>query len=93
MKEYYILIPILILLNVINYYFTLEYLTIKVLSHENDGFIIVLTIIILISSLILTINYLIKKKYLSSITLLLIFISSIYWFIEFSKLKCSCIEA
>ena len=93
MKEYYILIPILILLNVINHYFTLEFLTINVLSHENDGFIIILTIIILISSLLLTIYYLIKKKYLSSISLLLIFISSIYWFIEFSKLKCSCIEA
>ena len=40
MKEYNIFIPVLILFNLINHYFTLEYLTVKVLSHENNGFII-----------------------------------------------------
>ena len=93
MKEYNIFIPVLILFNLINHYFTLEYLTVKVLSHENNGFIIVLNMLILISSLFLSIFYLLKKKYLSSLVLLLIFISTIYWLIAFSNLKCSCVDA
>lgn len=94
MKEYYIFVPILILLNIVNHYFTLNYLQFKVNTHTDDGFIIISNVLILISSLLFCIFLLVKKKYISSLTLFLIFISAIYWFIQFSNLQCKqCIAA